>query len=95
MTLSPIPGTARSKAAAALACRDCVFEVRRRHGYLSRVIFCVLLGRGLCDGLITFQRSPTECGVPECDSKASIIRRPWPTVSAAQTRRNHSRLSLQ
>jgi hypothetical protein len=25
------------------------------------------------------QRSPTECGVPECDSEASIIRRPWPT----------------
>jgi hypothetical protein len=25
------------------------------------------------------QRSPTECGVSECDRKASIIRRPWPT----------------
>jgi hypothetical protein len=25
------------------------------------------------------QRSPTECGVSECDREASIIRRPWPT----------------
>jgi hypothetical protein len=25
------------------------------------------------------QRSPTECGVSECDSEASIIRRPCPT----------------
>jgi hypothetical protein len=25
------------------------------------------------------QRSPTECGVFECDSEASIMRRPWPT----------------
>ena len=27
------------------------------------------------------QRSPTECGVSECDRKASIMRRPWPTGS--------------
>jgi hypothetical protein len=25
------------------------------------------------------QRSPTECGVSECDCEASIIGRPWPT----------------
>jgi hypothetical protein len=25
------------------------------------------------------QRSPTECGVSECDREASIMRRPWPT----------------
>jgi hypothetical protein len=40
---------------------------------------CLLPGIGLCDGLITFQRSPTECGVSECDRLASIMRRPWPT----------------
>jgi hypothetical protein len=28
---------------------------------------CVLSGRGLCVGLITVQRSPTECGVSEYD----------------------------
>jgi hypothetical protein len=26
-----------------------------------------------------FQRSPTECGVSECDREASIMRRPWLT----------------
>jgi hypothetical protein len=25
------------------------------------------------------QRSPTECGVSECDREASMMRRPWPT----------------
>jgi hypothetical protein len=25
------------------------------------------------------QRSPTECGVSECDRQDSIMRRPWPT----------------
>jgi hypothetical protein len=25
------------------------------------------------------QGSPTECGVPECDREASILRKPWPT----------------
>jgi len=25
------------------------------------------------------QRSPTECGVSECDREASKVKRPWPT----------------
>jgi hypothetical protein len=29
-------------------------------------------------GLSFVQRSPTECGVSECDREASIMR-PWPT----------------
>jgi len=29
------------------------------------------------------QRSPTECGVLECDREASILRRPWPTRAVA------------
>ena len=40
---------------------------------------CVLSGRGLCVGLILVQRSPTECGVSECDRESSTMRRPWPT----------------
>ena len=40
---------------------------------------CVLSGRGLCVGLTFVQRSPTECGVSECDHESSIIRWPWPT----------------
>jgi hypothetical protein len=29
------------------------------------------------------QRSPTECGVSECDHKAWTIRRLWPTGAVA------------
>jgi hypothetical protein len=33
---------------------------------------CVLSGRGLCDGLVPRQRSPTDCGVSKkCDREAS------------------------
>jgi hypothetical protein len=36
----------------------------------------VLSGRRLWS---FFQRSPTDCGVPECDREASTVKRPWPT----------------
>ena len=42
------------------------------HGWLCLVTV-------VCVGLITRQRSPTECGVSECDREASILRRLWPT----------------
>jgi hypothetical protein len=31
-------------------------------------------------GLSLNQRSPTECGVSECDRETSIMRTPWPTM---------------
>jgi hypothetical protein len=41
---------------------------------------CVLSGRGLCVGLITRPEGSYRLrGVSECDRKASIMRRPWPT----------------
>ena len=48
---------------------------------------CVLSGRGLCDELI----APTGCGMTECDRKASIMRRPWPTSGccATETKKKH------
>jgi hypothetical protein len=52
---------------------------------LFKVIIGVCMGavvfscRGLCIGLIIVQRSPTECGVCECDREVSTTRRPWPT----------------
>jgi len=49
-------------------------RIPRGHRCLS-VVGCVLSGRGLCVGL---HRSPTECGVSECDGEALIIGRPWP-----------------
>jgi hypothetical protein len=34
--------------------------------------YCVLSGRGLCDGLITHPEKSTACGVSEYDRDASI-----------------------
>ena len=30
-------------------------------------------------GLSLFQKSPTECGVSECDNESSTMKRSWPT----------------
>jgi hypothetical protein len=37
------------------------------------------------------QRSPTDCGVSECDHESSIMRRPWLTVAVApwQKKKSH------
>ena len=45
------------------------------NGYLSlvSVVFDVRSGRSLV------RRSPTECGVCECDLETSTVSRPWPT----------------
>jgi hypothetical protein len=49
------------------------------HGYLSLVIVvCCQVGLSAL-GWSLVQRSPTECGVSECDREASIMRRPWLT----------------
>jgi hypothetical protein len=34
------------------------------------------------------RRSPTDCGVSECDREASIMRRPWPTRGCCATERS-------
>ena len=41
-------------------------------------VCCVLSGRCLCVGRSLVQKSPTDCGVSECDRESSIVRRPWP-----------------
>jgi hypothetical protein len=51
---------------------------------------CVLSGRSFCVGLITVQRSPTECGVSECDRETSTMRRPRRTRGCcAMEKRTH------
>ena len=46
---------------------------------------CLLFSVVCCQAEITatgwslVQRSPTDCGVSECDREASTMRRPWPT----------------
>ena len=43
---------------------------------------CVLSRRGFASGWCQVQRSPTECGVSECDREETIKRRrPWATRS--------------
>ena len=47
----------------------------------------VLSGRSLCVDWSLVQRSPTECGVSECDGEASIMRRLWPATGCYATER--------
>ena len=62
----------------AFASWDWGFESLRGYGCLSLVgvVCCQVEVSALGSSLI--QRSPTECGVPECDREASAMRRPWP-----------------
>jgi hypothetical protein len=48
-----------------LACRN--YEFRQWAMMFVSCECCVLSGSGLCVGLISAQRSPTECGVSDCD----------------------------
>jgi hypothetical protein len=61
-----------------LAYWDCGFESRRGHGCLSlvSVVYCQVEVIATSWSLV--QRSPTDCGVSECDREASKIRRPRP-----------------
>ena len=60
-------------------CWDCRFEHRPGHGCLSvvSVVICQIYFSASEWSLV--QRSPTECGVSECDLEALIMSRPWPT----------------
>ena len=40
---------------------------------------CCVLSKISAKGRSLVQRSPTECGVSECNFEASVMRRPWPT----------------
>jgi hypothetical protein len=57
-----------------LACWDCGFESRRGHGCLSLVSAVCCQVEVSAKGRSLVQRSPTECGVSECDREASIMR---------------------
>ena len=55
---------------------------------------CVLLGRGLCDGLITRpEESYRLWCVVECDLETSRMRRPWPTGGCCAKRRRRWKFS--
>ena len=57
-------------------CWNCWFESRLEHGYLSvvYVVCCQVYVSASVSSLV--QRSPTECGVSECDHEASTTSRP-------------------
>ena len=62
-----------------LACGDCEFEYRRRHGCLSLVCVVCCQMDVSANGRALARRSPAECGVSECDLLTSTMRRPRPT----------------
>ena len=64
-----------------LACWNCGFESRQGHGSLSIVSVVSYQVEVLALGWSLFQRSTTDCGVPECDREASIMRGPGPTMA--------------
>ena len=66
-----------------LACWDCGFESRRRHGCLSVVSVLCCQVEVSASGCSFVQRSPKDCGVSECDHEALKMRRPWPTRAVA------------
>jgi hypothetical protein len=62
-----------------LACSDYGFESRRGQGCLSlvSVVFCQVQFPATGRSLIP--RSPTDCGVSECNLETSTKRKPMPT----------------
>jgi hypothetical protein len=79
------------------ACWDCGFESRRGHGCLSVVSVVCCQVEVSASGWSLVQRSPTECGVSECDREASTMKRPWPTrgCRAIEKKKEFPRYSLQ
>ena len=56
------------------------FESRRGKGCLSLgSVVCCQVGESVT-GRSPVQRTPTECGVPECDLETLMMRRPRPTT---------------
>ena len=62
-----------------IACWDCGLESRRGNESLSHVSVVCCKVNVLASGRSLVQRSPTECGGPENENEAWIMRRPWPT----------------
>jgi len=61
------------------ACWNCEFESSRGHACVSLVSVVCYQVEDSVSGWSLVQRSPTDCGVSECDREALIMRRLWPT----------------
>jgi hypothetical protein len=76
----PIPVAARlRRGSAAVRLLELWVRISPGHGCLSLVSVVCCQVEVSASGCSLVQRSPTECGVSECDREASIMRRPWPT----------------
>ena len=68
-----------------LSCCYCGFESRRKYACLSVVsVVCCQVEVSATDWSLV-HRSPTECGVSECDCEVRIMRRSWPTKYCCTT----------
>jgi hypothetical protein len=56
---------------------------------------CCVFPEASASGWSLVQRSPTECGVSECDREASIMRRPGPLVAVVPQGRKKFHRCLQ
>jgi hypothetical protein len=61
------------------------FRIPPGHECLSLVSVVCCQVEVSATGWSLFQRIPTECGVSECDGKASRIGRPWTTMGCCAT----------
>ena len=77
----PNPAAARPRGAGlrSFACLDCRFESRRRQGCLSLVSVVCFYVEVSATGWSLVQRSPIECGVPECNHETQTKKRPGRT----------------
>jgi hypothetical protein len=71
-----------------LACWNCGFESHRRHECLSLVSVVCCQVEFSASGRSLIQRSPTDCGVSECD-RVTSQRRPWPTRACPAIRKKN------
>ena len=78
-----------------LACWDCGCESRRRHGCPPVIIAMRCQVKVPASGWSLVQRSPIECGVSECDSEASMMRRSWPNRGCCAMGRKLTSLILR
>jgi hypothetical protein len=78
--LKPIPVAARSKASVCgrSLTGTAVSNPSGGHACLSLVSVVCCQVEVSATGWSLVQRSPTECGVSECDREASTVGRPWP-----------------
>jgi hypothetical protein len=76
-----------------VVCGDWGFESFRGHEYLSlmSVVCCQVNVSG--SGWSLVQRSRAECGVFECDRKATIMRGPWPTGGSCAIKKSRHCIS--